>query len=58
MGNDSKVNVTQNQGEGVFRLRNVITVVSTIYYSYDHLQVETYLSEITLMTTDLLLLGR
>jgi hypothetical protein len=50
---------------GGFRLRNVITVGFTFYYpficyifwSYDHLQVEEYLSKITLLTTDPLLLG-
>jgi hypothetical protein len=49
---------------GGFHLRNVITVGFTVYYSlhcyvfwsYAHLQAEIYLSEITLMTTDQLLL--
>jgi hypothetical protein len=48
----------KDYGEGVFRLRNV-TVVGFYYLfncymfrSYDHLQAEIYLLELTLLTTN------
>jgi hypothetical protein len=51
-----------DQGEGFFRLRNV-TIVGFYYLfnwymlrSYDHLQAEIYMLEITLLTTDPLFL--
>jgi hypothetical protein len=43
-----------DQGEGGFRLRNVNIVGFTIWYmfpSYDHLQAEIYLLELTLLTS-------